>query len=449
MTYREQLKFLLERDAGFSEAVGLLKQLGQRSGLEVGIFSHHDVDGVSSALILHRMFRRLGAKVVIKFPERFKLLEEDLKLIKGKFDLLVISDKGTFASYDDFFEKAENVLIIDHHAPDGNPKKASVFNPAMESHTLAATSLLCHMLATQFGPTDELDDLTALLGCRADFAFDPVEERCGEFVRPFIERSMKKFPHLFKTRLGRPTMYDVVDRRRTALTNQMAEALHVGTLAHYYGEFLNSGVSGPELVFDFLKELPADDLIMIKNLDDFLSMAPAGKTISRILESFQLDWELLEIRVRSPIFLGEIKSVGVYLVFAREVPRMQSTPFAAVLPYVASTQLEPLRRAFGHEATMIMVFCPKENGVQISMRGGGGRIDCSLICAQLVDRLRRLYPGCAGIEGGVHPDAAECFSGKSVPIYAVMRELLLMIKEWSQQEIRADGGGHFAFRVMG
>ncbi|MEM4202322.1 MAG: hypothetical protein QW786_03850, partial [Candidatus Hadarchaeum sp.] len=279
------------------------------------------------------------------------------------------------------------------------------------------------------------DDFVALIGCRADFTFDPVERRCAEFVQPFVERSMRMFPQLFKTRLGDPTMYDLVDRRRTALINQIAEALQVGTLAHYYGEILDAAVSGQDLVLDFLNGIVSTKrLAEFRNIDDFLTISPPGKIISCVLKHFRLDWEQLESRVRGPIFLGEVRNIGVYLVFAREVSRMQSVPFPAILPYVASTQLEPLKRAFGHGGTMIIVFCPKKNGVHISMRGGGGIIDCSGVCSQLADRLRRLYPSHAGIEGGGHADAAECFAGESVPMYSVMRELLWTMAEIFQQE---------------
>ncbi|MEM3422023.1 MAG: DHH family phosphoesterase [Candidatus Hadarchaeum sp.] len=435
MNYREQLQLLQERDSGFAKAVELVKELSRLREPKVINFSHHDVDGVACAFILQRLFRRIGARFTVKMPERFRLLEEDFGLVsKGKVDLLVISDKGTFASYEDFSEKAENILIIDHHTPDGNPRGAVVFNPSVEQHVSTSASLMCHMLATQLSLTDEFDDFVALMGCRADFTFDPVERRCAEFVQPFIVRLMKMFPQLFKTRLGNPTMYDLVDRRRTALINQITEALHVGTLAHYYKEILKVAVSGQDLVLDFLNDLvttkrPAE----FRNLDDFLTVSPSGKIISRVLEFFGLDWEQLESRVRGPIFLGEFRNIGVYMVLAREVSRMQSVPFPAILPYVASTQLEPLKRAFGHRGTMIIVFCPKKTGVHISIRGGGGIIDCSRVCSQLAYRLRRLYPSHVGIEGGGHVDAAECFAGESVPMYSVMRELLWMMAEIFQQ----------------
>ncbi|MBC7218599.1 MAG: DHH family phosphoesterase [Hadesarchaea archaeon] len=434
MNYRQQITSLLEHDAGFARSAELIEKLVQRKELKVVNFSHHDLDGVACAYILQRLFRRFGFKVTTMLPEEFKLSRETLEATVGDdVDLLIISDKGTFASYDGFLEKAENILIVDHHTPDGNPEKAVIFNPSMERHVTTAASLLCHMLATQITSTDEYDDFVALVGCRGDFTFDPVEQKYADFVRPFIERLMKMYPRFFKTRLGRPTMYDIRDRRRTALINQIAEALHAGTLAHYYGDISAFGRSGQELVLGFLNNLAAASPLLFRNLEDFLEAAPAGRAILRALADFRHDWDLIELRVKSPIFLGEIQNVGVYLIFAREADRLQSAPFPAVLPYVASTQLEPLKRAFGHTETMIVVVCPKKNGVHISMRGGGGIIDCSRICYQLADRLRRLYPEIGGIEGGGHVDAAECFTSKSLPLYSAVRELILMMKEHFQE----------------
>jgi len=441
MYYHEQVQLLFETDPGFAGAVEMLEKLGQRRGLRVLNFSHHDADGVTSAFILQRLLsRRFGAEVILKMPAQFRLLEEDLVgVLKGKFDLLILSDKGTFAYYDEFLKKVESVLIVDHHMLDGMPKKCVVFNPSMERSVPTAASLLCHMLATNLGPTDEYDDFAALIGCRGDSAFDPVEKTCAEFVRPFVERTKKRFPHLFKTRLGRPTMYDIVDRRRTTLINQIVEAIHAGSLAHFYEGVPDNRVYGPELIYNFLTRLaergerPAD----FKNVDDMLGRVPKGRTISHVLRRFWSDWDALSDRVRNPVFLGEMQGVGVYLVFAREVPPMQSAPFSAILPFVAATQLEPLKRAFGHKQTMIMVFCPKDRGVQISMRGGGEVIDCGAICSRLVERLRRVYPGHGRIEGGGHAAAAECFADKPVPAYAVMQELILMIKELSKPDIKS------------
>ncbi len=437
MDYNEQIDFLYKDVPGFSATVKLIEKLKKKRKLRVLNFSHHDLDGISSAFILKRIFENhLGAKVVTKMPAFFKLWEEALtdELKKeGEFDILLISDKGTFEYYDEFLKHVEEVLIIDHHQLDGKPKNCTLFNPTVEvSNYASAASLLCNMLAHKLGYAEEIDDLAALIGCRGDFAFDPVEKTISDFATPFIEEMEKKFPLAFEVRSGRPTMYDIVDRSRTALINQIGEVLQVGTLAHLYKEKLKIDVdSGPGLVYDFLVELGESDGDSSKftSIEDFLAHGPNGKILSTVFDQFKDDWDLLEKRSDNSVFIGELRGIGVYLVFAREVDAMDSTPFPAILPFVASTKLENMKRKGNHPHAMVVVFCPKERGVHISMRGGGGIINCGKMCFELSKRLQEIYLDGKGIGGGGHAKAAELLADKPIPTYSVMHEFLLMAEE--------------------
>ncbi|MDI6643159.1 MAG: DHH family phosphoesterase [Candidatus Hodarchaeaceae archaeon] len=437
MNYAEQVQQLFETDPGFASAVGMLEKLSQRKHPRVLNFSHHDLDGITSAFIAKRLLeRQLGAEVVVKLPSHFKLWEEALVEVlekEGKFDLLLLTDKGTFSFYDDFLKHVDQVLIIDHHQLDGMPKRCTVFNPTVEiSEYASAASLLCHMLATKLGPTDVYDDFAVLLGCRGDFAFDPVQKSYTDFARPFIEQSMEEFPLAFRFKADRPTMYDLVDRERTVLVNQLAEVLHAGCLAHLYNQVLGTDIPyGPELVYDFLFELSERGARPEKfsSVNDMLGGGPKSRILSRVFDMYKSDWALLSGRVENAVFLGEICGVGVYMVFAEETEAMRAAPFPAILPFVASTRMDALKRAGGHPHSMIIIFCPKERGVHISMRGGGGVIDCGSMCSQLATRLRELYPGQEGVGGGGHARAAECLADKPVPMYAVMHELISMVQE--------------------
>lgn len=437
MTYEAQIQQLFETNPGFPAAVGLIEKLGKLKRPRVLVFSHHDLDGIASAFILQRLLKRyINVEVVLKLPPHFKLWEEallDTLKEEGKFDLLLLADKGTFAYYDDFLKHVGQVLIIDHHQLDGRPDMCVVFNPTIEtSEYAAAASLLCHMLATKLGPTDIYDDFAALVGCRGDFAFDPVQRTCVDFARPFIEWVTEKFPPAFEVKLDRPTMYELVDRDRTALVNQIGEVLHAGCLAHLYNQTLGINVTyGPELVYDFLLELAEreDSPTKFRTVKDMLGMKPKGQILSRIFEQYKSDWGLLSGRAENAVFLGEMRGVGVYMIFAREADAMQEAPFPAILPFVASTRMDALKRMGGHPHSMIIVFCPKKRGIHISMRGGGGMINCGSMCSQLAARLQNLYPDNIGIGGGGHDRAAECLADKPVPMYAVMQELLLMVQE--------------------
>ncbi len=434
MLYTEQVSLLSRTDAEFAGAVALLEELGLRRRPRVVHFSHHDADGIACALVMGRLLRsRLSAEVTLRLPPRFKLTEMELdELGREKFDLLLITDKGTFASYDDFLSRVGDVLVIDHHRRDDRPTRCVVFNPSAERSVPAAASLLCHMLASRFGPTGDHDDFAALIGCRGDFAFDPVEGTCADFARPFVERAARMFPRLFDVRLGQPTMYDVADRRRTALINQLTEAVHAGSLGQYYGQ-----PGGPGLVYNLLASLAESGGMPreLRSLDEIL-VGNQGRRLAEVLRQFRSDWALLEGRTRGAVYLGTAGDVGVYLFFAREAPKLQAAPFAALLPAVANTRLEPLRMSFGHSQAMAIVFCPKEAGVQISMRGGGELLDCAAMCSRLAGRLRELHPGAEGIEGGGHASAAECYADKAVPMYSAIQELVTMIGAMTEPDIK-------------
>lgn len=436
MSYEEQVQQLFRTDPGFASTVRLLEKLNELKHPRVLNFSHHDLDGIASAFIVRRLLERyLDAEVVTKLPPHFKLLEETLRETlegEGRFDLLLLTDKGTFGYYDDFLKYIDRVLILDHHPLDGRPKRCTVLNPSADRPVPAAASLLCHMLATKLDPTDNYDDFAALIGCRGDFAFDPVQKTPVDFVRPFIERAREKFPRALEIKLERPTMFDLLNRDRTVLINQIGEVLHAGCLAHLYNQALSIDIPyGPELVFNFLLELAkrGDRPSEFCTIADVLGRMQKGQMLSRVFEQYKSDWNMLNRRAENTVFLDEIRGVGIYMLFAKEAPAMQATQFPAILPFVASTRLDELKLAGGHSHVMLTIFCPKERGVHISMRGGGGVLDCGAMCYQLASHLRDLYPEREGIGGGGHDRAAECVVDKPVPMYAVMHELLALVQE--------------------
>jgi hypothetical protein len=436
MRYEEQVRHLFETEPGFASAIDLFEKLKEVKRPRVLNFSHHDLDGITSAFIVRRLLERhLNAEVVTKLPPYFKLREEEFwETLEGedRFDLLLITDKGTFGYYDDFLKHIERVLVIDHHPLDGRPKHCTVVNPSAERSVPAAASLICHMLATKLGLTDDYDDFAALIGCRGDFVFDPVRKTSADFAKPFIEREKERFRRAFEIRPENPTMYDLVDRDRTALINQIGEVLHAGCLAHLYNQALGIDVSyGPELVFDFLLEVAkrGERLAEFCTITDVLGHMPKGQMLSRVFEQYKSDWNMLNRRAENTVFLDEIRGVGIYLLFAKEAPEMQVAQFPAILPFVALTRLDGLKLAGGHPHVMMIIFCPKERGVHISMRGGDGVLDCGAMCSQLASHLRELYPEQEGIGGGGHDRAAECMVDKPVPMYAVMHELLALVQE--------------------
>lgn len=432
MNHPRQIQSRSKTDEGLRRAIELLEDLKKVESPRILNFSHHDLDGIGSAAIIKRLLQRyLNAAVVTKLPPRFMLTRPEVEgaLADGPFDALVISDKGTFDCYDDFLEYFEKVLVIDHHLSDGMPKRCVVYNPSAHRSVPTAASLLCHMLAEELDLADDYDDLAALMGCRGDFVFDPVLDNREEFAKPFIERAARKFKNMFEPKFERPTMFDLVDRGRTTLVNQIGELLHAGCLAHFYQPA--GGFYGPELVLNCILKL-ADEKVKLgelNSLDDLLNHLPVSQVLLDAYNAFKSDWDLLARRAENSILLNEVQGVGIYLIFAREAPAMQAAPFPAILPYVAMTKLHSLRASKNHQNVLMIVFCPKTQGVHISMRSTGGVLDCNILCSELARRIRTLYRQSEGVSGGGHEKAAECFIGGSVPMYAAMHELMALVRE--------------------
>ncbi|KXB01955.1 hypothetical protein AKJ44_01755 [candidate division MSBL1 archaeon SCGC-AAA261F17] len=444
--YQDQIARLKEESKGFNKIIQKIDEL-KDSNARILNFSHHDLDGVTSAVILKRLLERYAnVDVTTRMPFEFRLTPDELEEeLEGEdYDLLIISDKGTFAYYDDFLDQVNEVMIIDHHLKDGKPAKCIVFNPSLEEEVRASTSLLSHMLAAHFGVADDYDDFIALLGCRGDYIIDPVKGRIPSFAEPFANRARQKFNQLFVKIDDKPTLFDSGAGEKTALLNQVGEVLHVSLLAHLYTP-LSEEVNvdhRPNLVPQALSNFAEQEKKLdFDNLQDFLEIIPKNDQISKVFELFKKDWSLLEERAENAIFLEEVEGVGIYLVFSKEAPAMQGVTFPAILPYVASAKLGELTEKGDHEAALTMVFCPKDIGVHISLRGGGQILSCDAIGRKLVERVQERRPKAKNdIGGGGHELAAECVAAKSIETHVVMHELLNIIKDLTEDPTEFEAG---------
>jgi hypothetical protein len=413
-------------DGDFQRAVELVKGLGR--GFRVLNFSHNDVDGVCSAFLIKRTFERFfGSEVLSVMPPTFMLTADEVREVvkeRGEFDLLVISDKGTFKSYDEMTEMVGSVLVIDHHQPQGYPAVCTVLNPgAGRREYMPATALTCYMLMRMLGESDDVDDIVAAVGCRGDFAFDTVEGFCHRVAEPFLRMIGEKYPCLIEPVEGEPTIFDRSGRKKTALLNQMVEAIHAGTLAHLYRDELGEEIEyGPDLVLKFFGEAGAGKLPP-ESLEEFLS-GRSGRLIRSVHLEFKKDCVRLEKRVKDPIFLGRIGKTDVLLVFAREVRRAARTTFSAILPFVAFAHMAEL----GRPDKALIVFCPKDVGTQISMKTDGEDINCGDFLSELARRLAERYPG-KRVSGGGHARSAGFFAWTPIPVYAVLHEMIFLLEE--------------------
>ncbi|MBS3815188.1 MAG: hypothetical protein KGY45_01345 [Hadesarchaea archaeon] len=445
-SYQDKVKEIAETSEGFKKVIKKIDSL-KGTNKKVLNFSHHDLDGVTSAAILKRLLENYaGLDVTTRIPFEFRLTPEELEkeLKEDDYDLLIISDKGSFGYYDDFLDQIDEVMIIDHHLKDGEPKDCITFNPSLNEEVRASTSLLMHVLSTHLGVANDYDDFIALLGCRGDYIIQPVAGNVSDFAEPFFNEVKEKFESLFEKEKGESTLFDSSFEEGTTLLNQIGEVLHVSLLAHLYTPFSEEVKvdHGPNLVIRALMKLAEQEKELIfDNLQSFLEVIPKRDQITKVFELFKEDWSLLEERAENAIYLEEVEGVGIYLFFAEEAPAMQDVTFPAILPYVASSKLNDFTDEEGHDSSLGVVFCPKNVGTHISLRGGGGILSCDAICRELVDRVQERRPELEGeIGGGGHEVAAECVAANSIEMYVVMHELLNIIKDLSENPEKFKAG---------
>jgi len=142
-------------------------------------------------------------------------------------DLLCILDKGTFKQYDDYGKPGLDVLVIDHHPPQGIPEDVLLYNPNSVSHAQTSTSMLTHMISTHLGISSPWVDLMNLIGLKGDFAIEPVMGFVAPHCLPFYQSVRQKFSELLAPTKDQPTLFDVEQRRRSSLLNQLTEILHI------------------------------------------------------------------------------------------------------------------------------------------------------------------------------------------------------------------------------
>lgn len=94
------------------------------SGKRICVFGDYDADGITGAAILYLAFKRLGANVVVRLPDRVeegygisaKAIEEQIEL---GTELFVTIDNGirAYKEIDLIRERGKKSVVLDHHQP--------------------------------------------------------------------------------------------------------------------------------------------------------------------------------------------------------------------------------------------------------------------------------------------------------------------------------------------
>ncbi|MEW6556187.1 MAG: DHH family phosphoesterase [Elusimicrobiota bacterium] len=432
MSYSEFVKEQLEKPDGFKRIVELLKNI---KGKKCLVFFHDDPDGLTSGAIIYRILKKLGAEIIYRIPETMELekhrIQSELRITN--YELLIIVDKATMGYYNEYPDLIKDVVIIDHHPLVGEyPNKCLVFNPSIPQYTLSSAAILCNMVSQAMGLRDELDDFLTLIGLKGDWAIEPATDFVAPFVKPFYDDAIKKFPNLVKKISSRPTMFEVNQREKTTVLNQIAEfyfALSGGGFQYFYNDRIPElkNRRQVEFAFDTLLNLKAKDY---SSPDDFIEQMlyiPTAKHIEQMLykniarkiyQCFLDDWNKSKNMFDNVALFNKLDGVNIYLFVGNNV---------ALMPMVGSVKLYEL----GNPCVLVMFnWLGEKNGVHISFRANTDKIHCGNIATQLVEKLVSKFGHRGEISGGGHPKAAEFKTRSSgVSLYEIMKEFLIILGE--------------------
>jgi len=181
-------------------------ELAQKRSEKILIFGDYDVDGVTSSALLRRLCNHLGIQTVNYIPHRMEegygLNEEIAQFAKDQgIHLLITVDCGinAFAPIEAINAAGIDVIVIDHHEPDGNklPPALAVIDPKREDclypfKNLSAVGLVAKLMQAVLGqiPLEDLD--LVALGTVADVV--PLLGENRIFVKnglPYLEKTNK------------------------------------------------------------------------------------------------------------------------------------------------------------------------------------------------------------------------------------------------------------------
>ena len=158
------------------QAVARVRRARQRSE-RVLVFGDYDVDGITSTAVLYSALSRLGLEVVTHLPHRindgYGLSENVVDLVRAhRADLLITVDCGitACAAVDRVNALGVDVIIVDHHEPDGDriPAACAVVDPKRHDCAYPFKQLAAVGLAAKFAQAltgelpEEYLDLVAL-----------------------------------------------------------------------------------------------------------------------------------------------------------------------------------------------------------------------------------------------------------------------------------------------
>lgn len=408
------------------------ERLSRVSGESVLLFSHDDPDGLTSGAILVRMLSALGAKPFWYLSSLYELEDKELEreLARSQAKLLLVTDKGTVKDYDLYVERVGEVIVIDHHPPQGGElTKALWYNPATPKYISTCTAQLAHMFATDLGVCQPYDDFLALVGMKSDWAIEPATDYAAPFCQALYAQTAGRFPNLVRKIQSKPTMFEVKQRNHTTLLNQIAEfafAVSGGGFQYFYNDRVEElkNIYQPNTAFQAFLDAGEKNVRMdaLVSLEEFLEEFPDSKRMKKMWRCYLEDWELASRMFSTVTPLARFGESQIYLFMGNEVP---------LLPMAGSVKLyETALRNKDKNAVFVMVNREKNGGTHFSLRATGNLIHSGMICGNLAERLVAKFGHKGTISGGGHPLAAECKTRTSgVPMHLALLEFFELMKD--------------------
>ena len=389
------------------------------------LYAHDDPDGIASGIILKQVLEKNNFKVFLEIPTTMELekwrFQEDVK--KYNPEIVFVCDKATMGYYDEYYKIHPQIFIIDHHPLLGEPlKNINVINPVLDGYKRCSASFVCFLIADFLGFRDEGIEIAALIGLKGDWAIEPATEEISDYVRPFYDEVKEKFAWLLKKIKSRPTMFEVRQRQKTTLLNQITEiifALGGGGFQYFYNDRapeLKDVVNG-EFAFYQLEEFLKAPL-RVQSEEEFLNSLKEKQKAKKIFDFYLSDWEHTTLLMKSSVFVKSVKDTDIFLFVASNVKLM---------PMVGSVVLYNMRGK-SKDTLFIMVSEMGEKGVHFSFRGKLGNIHCGDFAHALAMRLAKKFNS-PEITGGGHPFAAEARTRMWYPFDEVMIEFFKKLEE--------------------
>ncbi len=422
MEFDEFLKEESQR-IGIDKLASKIKEFSGKTAL---LYTHDDPDGLSSGVILKRLLEKFSYKVYVKVPTTMEL--ERSRLEKGvaevKPDIVFIVDKATMGYYDDYAEIHQEIVVIDHHPLLGGPlKKVMVVNPVLDRYRRCSASFVVYLLSAYLGVANNSDEIASLIGLKGDWAIEPATDDISDYVAPFYERTKDKNFWLVEKISSRPTMFEVKQREKTTLLNQIAEiifALGGGGFQYFYcerDEDLKDVCDG-YFAFENL-EFWIGAAKQVFSETEFLEGLKAPHKAKKIFDFYLNDWNETMTFMKNSTPLKTAHSTDIYIFLGHNVKLM---------PMVGSVVLYQLPQK-SQDVLFIMISQMGEKGIHFSFRSKNGKIHCGDFAHNLAKRLQKRFSD-PSISGGGHPFAAECrirsrkdFSGVMIEFFEFVREI--------------------------